>query len=366
VPEITIFELALSRLPGIGNVLGRQLISYCGSAEQVFKAKRGTLLKIPGIGEQLADQIIRQDIFKDTEHEISRAQKDGTNLLFFTNSQYPARLLSLTEAPLVLYSKGKVDFNNLRSIALVGTRSASNYGIEVTEEIIKALKPYSPLIVSGLAYGIDIAAHKASIYEGVPTVAVMGNGMDAIYPAIHRKYVSSIINNGALLTEYGFGIKAEAFHFPARNRIIAGLSDIVIVVEAKNSGGALITAEIADQFNREIMAVPGRVMDKTSEGCNKLIKDLKAHIYTTPSDIIQLLNWDIEKNSNKTSRKIVAQDLDAEELLIYNLLFSKGEQHIDEVSFQTLIPINKIASLILGLEFKGLVKALPGKKFKLT
>lgn len=364
--EITIFELAISRLPGIGNVLGRQLISYCGSAEQVFKAKKGTLLKIPGIGDQIAEQIINQSVFKETEDEINRAGKENTEILFFTHPNYPKRLLPLTEAPLVLYKKGNVDLNNPKSIAIVGTRSASNYGLEITQQIIYQLQSYSPLIVSGLAYGIDIAAHKAAVETNIPTIAVMANGMDAIYPSVHKKFTPSIIQNGALLTEYPFGTKAEAFHFPARNRIVAGLADLTIVVEAKISGGALITAAIANQFDREVMAVPGRIGEKTSEGCNKLIKNLNAHIFTQSEDIVQLLNWDIEKNNNKFKNTVQIEGLTTEERLIYDLLNKTGEIHIDEVSFQTLIPINRIASTILELEFKGFVKALPGKKFKLT
>jgi len=366
VQEITLFELALSRLPGIGNVLGRQLLSYCGSAEQVFKAKKGTLLKIPGIGEQLAELIIRQDVFKETENEIVKARKDGTDLLFFTHPAYPKRLLSLAEAPLVLYKKGSADLNNRKSIAIVGTRSASNYGLEVTELIVNQLTTYSPLIVSGLAYGIDIAAHKAAFAADIPTIAVMGNGMDAIYPAVHKKYIPQIIRNGALLTEYAYGEKAEAFHFPARNRIVAGMADLTIVIEAKLSGGALITADLANQFDREVMAVPGRIGEKTSEGCNKLIKNLNAHIFTNTDDIVQLLNWDLEKKTPYLQNLVEMESLSSEERQIYDLLSKSGETHIDEVSFQTFIPINRIASLILELEFKGLVKALPGKKFKLA
>lgn len=360
---ITLFELALCRLPGIGNVLGRQLVSYCGNAEQVFKTKKSALLKIPGIGEQLADAIIQQNVLKDAENELQRALKDKTNLLYFNHPSYPKALFHLPEAPMLLYAKGNADFNAPKMISIVGTRAATGYGEDVINHLLESIQSFGPTIVSGLAYGIDILAHKKAIALGLPTIAVMGNGMDAIYPAVHKKYTPQMIENGALLTEYGYGKKAEAFHFPARNRIIAGLSQLTLVVEAQSKGGALITAEIANEYNREVMAVPGRVEDKCSQGCNMLIKQHKAHIYTKPQDVVELLQWDVAtKKSNP--QPMLPLDLSEMELKIFDLLQKHQEMHIDDLSFHTVIPINTLASTLLELEFKGYIKNIPGKKFK--
>src|SRR5258708_17122306 len=249
--------LALHFIPGIGDYLVKQLVSYCGSAEQVFKTPKGKLLKIPGIGQVTAEAIKSEKTFNQAEKEFKKAEKEETEILFFTDKKYPQRLKEIEDAPSLIYYKGSANLNHPKSVAIVGTRQATDYGKEMVAKIVDDLKPHDALIVSGLAYGIDIHAHKQSVKNQLLTAAVMGSGMDVIYPAAHKDTAKKIVSHGALLTENHFGTKPDAHNFPARNRIIAGLCDALIVVEAADKGGALITAEIANTYNRDVFAVPG-------------------------------------------------------------------------------------------------------------
>ncbi|HSZ25960.1 MAG TPA: DNA-processing protein DprA, partial [Cytophagaceae bacterium] len=227
-------------------------------------------------------------------------------------------------------------------------------------------KHYHPTIISGLAYGIDIYAHKTAIAERIPTIAVMASGVDVIYPFVHKEIAHKMKENGGLLTEYRPGTKPDPVFFPARNRIVAGLCDAIIVIEAAFKGGALITAEIANSYNREVFAVPGNIGNKFNEGCNHLIKTHKAHIYTSAKDLEYILNWDLENKKPESENHILLETLDEEEKIIYKTLFQKDNSGIDELSWKTNIPLSKLSSTLLSMEFKGLVKVLPGKKFKLV
>jgi DNA processing protein len=251
--------LALHFIPGIGDYTLRQLISYSGSAEKVFKTPKGKLLKIPGIGAVTADSIRNGKSFRRAEKEIKKAEQEDVELLFFTDKKYPSRLKSIADAPSLLYVKGQVDLENSKTVGIVGTRKATDYGKNCVEELIEGLKPHQTLIVSGLAYGIDIQAHKQAVKHGLPTVGIMGSGIDVIYPAAHKETAKKMLSNGGLITENPFGTNPDAHNFPARNRIIAGLSDALVVVEAAEKGGALITAEISNSYNKDVFAFPGNI-----------------------------------------------------------------------------------------------------------
>ena len=362
-----IYEVAIGLIPKVGSHTTRLLVSYCGSPEQVFKTKKGALLKIPGIGSTTADAIINQNVLSAAENEIKAAEKQNIQILFYTNPNYPSRLRSIQDAPTLLYYNGKADLNKTKSIAIVGTRNATEYGRSATEDIVNDLKPYDPLIISGLAYGIDIAAHKAAVKTGVETIGVMASGVDIIYPSVHKRTAHQMTEMGGLITEYPFGTKPEAVHFPARNRIIAGMADAIIVVEAAEKGGALITAEIANSYNKEVFAVPGNLGMVVSAGCNKLIAAHKAQIYTNIKDLEYLLNWDVNVTKEKiTISKHDFDEFPPEEKEILTLLQANTEIMIDELSWKSQIPASRLASLLLTLEFQGLIKALPGKKFKLN
>jgi DNA processing protein len=363
-----LYEVAMTLIPGIGNVLVKQLMSYAGSAEKLFKMPKGKLMKIPGIGEKLATVIISNpQVLKIAEQQIEIAEKTNTEIIFYTSPKYPQRLKNLHDAPVLLFWQGNTSLNHGRTIGIVGTRSASEYGKMMTEKIIEDIKHHNPLIISGLAYGIDIAAHKAALKHGVETIGIMGNGLQKIYPHLHTKVADQMKTQGGILTEYLFGVEPDAPHFPNRNRIIAGLSDVLIVVETSNKGGTLITAELAVEYKKPILAVPANIGTKTSEGCLDLLQKQKAFIYTKSADIEQVAGW-LNTGlsiSEKDKLRLPPADLNTEEQKVYDLLHKHTELQIDEIAWQSQIPINQIASILLNLEFKGVVKALIGKKFRL-
>ena len=364
------YQIALTLVPGVGNILIRQLISYCGSAENVFKSPMARLLKVPGIGGVTARSILKHDALTEAERVSQRLEKLGARALFYTDKAFPNRLKSLYDAPVLLYSMGSADLNATRTIGLVGTRQATDYGRRITADIIEALVPYDVLIISGLAYGIDIAAHRASLANNLPTLGVMASGLDVIYPTIHQKTARDMCVQGGLLTESQPGTKPDAHLFPARNRIIAGLSDAVVVVEAAAKGGALITAEYANNYHRDVFAVPGQLNQTFSAGCNKLIRENKAQIYTSPRDLIEALNWDqppanlqAGRLSHKNQPPPLPVDVTDEESQVLALLRQATTLHIDELSWQSQIPMGRLASLLLSLEFRGFVRSMPGKKY---
>ena len=271
----------------------------------------------------------------------------------------------MDDGPIILFVQGNCDLNFERSVGIVGTRSATAYGKSITRKIIEDLLPYQPIIVSGLAYGIDIEAHRAALQVGLPTIAVMGSPLSQIYPAAHRKTAEQLQETGILMSEYAPGSTMMPGNFPARNRIIAGLSDALIVVEAAEKGGALITAEIAYSYDKDVFAVPGNLQSPFSEGCNQLIRKMKAGIYTGPGDIAEALFWSKPGEEKVKRPSLDLSSRDEEETLILQLLLDNGESEIDQISYQTEIPLGMLSSKLLSLEFEGIVKSLPGKKFKL-
>ena len=365
-----LYQIALSLVPGVGGVLIRQLISYGGSAEAVLAAPTAKLLKIPGVGDVTARAIRQPGLLTTAEQVLRRLEKMGATALFYTDADYPARLKTLYDAPALLYKLGNADLNAPRTLALVGTRQATDYGRRMTEEIVQAMVPYGVSIMSGLAYGIDIAAHRSSLQVGLPTVGVMARGLDVIYPSVHSRSAQEMQALGGLLTEHVPGIKPDPRFFPARNRIIAGLSDAIVIVEAAAKGGALITAEYANNYNRDVFAVPGQVSQQFSAGCNKLIRENKAQIYTSPTDLIEAMNWDQDPNAmaaGKSSASVpLPLDFTAQESQVVALLRQKPGFHIDELSWQSQIGMGALASLLLSLEFRGYVRSLPGKRYEVV
>jgi DNA processing protein len=357
--------LALHFIPGVGDHLIRQLVSYCGSAEKVFKTPKGKLLKIPGIGEITAHAIQQGKPFVAAERDFKKAEKENVDLIFFTDKTYPSRLKQVNDAPSLLYVKGKIDFENPKTVGIVGTRKATNYGKECVEELVKNLALHKPLIVSGLAYGIDIHAHKHAIKNDLPTIGVMGSGMDVIYPGSHSDTAKKMMENGGLVTEHSFGTQPDAHNFPARNRIVAALSDAVVIVEAAEKGGALITADIANSYNKDVFAFPGNIGQSHSAGCNNLIKANKAHLITAAKDLEYIMNWD---PAVKPERKEIfsLENYEPNEQVILKILLENNKQMmIDDISWRANIGISQLASILLGLEFKGVIASLPGKIYKI-
>ncbi|MDZ7604044.1 MAG: DNA-processing protein DprA [Cyclobacteriaceae bacterium] len=362
-----IYQVALSMVPGVGDIIAKTLVSYCGSASEVFKKNKSQLSKIPGIGTVNAQNIHSFKNFSAAESEIKKCENLNYKILFITDKDYPKKLKHAPDSPVVLFYKGSADLNGKKTISIVGTRKSTSYGREFTEKIVEQLKAHQAQIISGLAYGIDICAHKAALKNGMETIGVMASGLDIIYPSSHKGVALEMLESGGLITEFATGEKPEAHNFPARNRIIAGMSDAVIVIEAAAKGGALITAEIANSYNRDVFALPGDVGRKFSEGCNNLIKQNKAVILTSIEDIEYVMNWQHEAVAASNDEKYY--DFSAltpdEKTIIEMLKTLEDGILIDELSWKSQIPLNKLASILLNLEFSGIIKPLPGKKFKL-
>ncbi|WP_210464882.1 DNA-processing protein DprA [Rufibacter roseolus] len=365
-----LYQVALPLIPGVAGVMSRALLGYCGSAEAVFSASKERLTKVPGVGSLLSDKILshRSAALHEAETILKRVEKENVRILFYTSPDYPQRLKNVPDAPLLLYYKGNADLNAAKVISIVGTRKSTEYGRAVTEQLVQALVKHEVLVVSGLAYGIDIAAHRVALKAGLPTVGVMGTGIDLIYPSVHKAEAQKMLSKGGLLTEFPFGTAPDAPRFPARNRIIAGLADCTIVVESTSKGGSLISADIAHGYDREVMAVPGPITSPTSQGCNHLIKTLKAVPYTQPKDLEELLNWDNALASPKISSEPQEDyaGFSEEERKVLRSLKEAGPLHIDVLSRHTQLSMNQLSTVLLTLEFSSHVKSLPGKQFALV
>ncbi|MDX2195975.1 MAG: DNA-processing protein DprA [Cytophagales bacterium] len=356
-----LYQVALCNTPGLGDVLCRSIISHCGSASAYYTIPKHKLSKIPGIGPYLLPQLQNTDSLKLAEQIINTSIKKEVKILFYTDSDYPNNLKRYEDVPALLYCKGNMDMNSQKNIAIVGTRNATEYGKTVTHNIVKELKPYQCTVVSGLAYGIDIAAHKACTDENMQTIGVLGSGVDVIYPAAHKNIVQKMLENGGIISELKFGTKPDSHHFPQRNRTVAAMADVTIVIESSSEGGALITAELANQYHKDVYAVPGNIDRKYSEGCLMLIKNHKATIFTSVADMAHQLGWDTSKEVAKPT----FTGSNPDEVAIYSVL-KDGELHIDDLSWRAQIPMSKLASLLLNMEFAGYIAILPGKKIKLV
>lgn len=361
------YQIALSLITGIGPVLSKQLINHFESPQQVFKASKGRVAKIEGFGTKLSSLLSNEDAFlKQADAIIDQSEKAGVSIHYYKESTYPKRLTQIPDAPIVIYTKGNLDLNPLKTIGVVGTRKATKYGLKTTGDIVKASKSNEVTVVSGLAYGIDVKAHASALEENLPTIAVLACGLDYVYPAGHRDIAKKMLANGGLISEYPTGTKADPRYFPARNRIIAGMSDALIVVEAAKKGGALITGNIAHSYEKPVFAVPGQLDKSNSEGCNQLIRNFKAAIYTGFRDVVEGLNWDIDAPEKVLALTAKLEKLTGREKTVVDTLLKNGQQmKLDDLSWQSQIPLNQLASILLQLEFEGLIKPLPGKEFRL-
>lgn len=358
-----LYKIALTLIKGVGPIHAKKLLIHFGSAEAVFNANKAQLLKIEGIGDKLVEAILHNNATELAAKQLDFIEKHDIQVLFYADENYPKRLRNCYDAPLLLYYKGTADLNHSRILSVVGTRNATPYGKQLCKQLVEVLKPYNVIIMSGLAHGIDAAAHKESIHFGVPTVGVLGHGLDRIYPAVHKELTQKMVHNGGLLTEYLPGTIPDRENFPKRNRIIAGIADVTVVVEASLKGGALITAEIANSYNRDVYAFPGRTTDEFSEGCNFLIKTNRAALINQAKDLIYYLGWDEEVAKKTEIQTQLPLNLTKDELKVIEVLQQKTIG-IDDLSLQTKLPQSKLAILLLTLEMKGVLVTLPGKLYK--
>jgi DNA processing protein len=363
-PEL-LHQLALTLIPHIGDVQAKILVNHFGDASSIFKARTSDLERIEGIGTVRAHSIKNFKDFHLAEAEIAFIEKYRIHTMFLSDKDYPRRLLNCYDSPTMLFYKGSADLNASRVLGIVGTRSHTEYGKAFTEKLVKDLAENDILIVSGLAYGIDAAAHKAALKHNLPTVGVVGHGLDKVYPFDHASLAKDMVKHGGgILSEFFSGTKPDKHHFPLRNRIVAGLCDATVVVETSIKGGSMITAKLADAYNRDVFAVPGRTIDKVSSGCNHLIKHNKAILLTDADELMDLMGWKERKKEVKQQKELFIE-LSAEEKSVVHLLQEKESVHIDEINLQSGLSSSTAAAAILNLELQGIITSLPGKMYKL-
>lgn len=359
------YQIGINLLPGISDINGKKLIAYCGGAEAVFKEKKTNLLKIPGMGEATVNKILNTEALKRADQEIDFINQKKIKTLYFLDDEYPERLKHCIDGPIMIYYKGNAELNSKRILAVVGTRNASTYGKYTCRNLIADLKDQGVLIVSGLAYGIDTIAHKAAIDNKMDTLGILAHGLDRIYPPTNRNLAEKMLNQGGLLTEFISKTNPDRENFPKRNRIVAGISDAVLVIESAKKGGALITADIANSYNRDVFSIPGRVNDRYSEGCNYLIKTNRAMLVNNANDVLYFLGWNQKKTPKSLQKKIFVQ-LTEDEQKIVDIIKEHKNIGIDRICLMAQMPTSKIASVLLNLEFEGIVACMPGKIFRIV
>ncbi|MDR2764837.1 MAG: DNA-processing protein DprA [Tannerella sp.] len=364
-----VYLIALSLLKGVGSILSRHLLQYFGEAEVIFSERKHLLEKVPGIGEYTVAKILktRAEALHRAEQELTFIEKNKIRLYSIMEEDYPIRLRNCQDAPVVFYFKGNADLSAQRILSIVGTRSATDYGYGLTVALLKNLANAFPdlLVVSGLAYGIDICAHRNALKNGLPTVGVLAHGLDRIYPVIHRHVAVEMLQNGGLLSDFVSETVPARENFLQRNRLIAGLADATVVVESAEKGGALVTADIAFSYSREVYAFPGRTVDKYSGGCNWLIRVNKAGLITSAHDLATALSWDIGKASVPKDARLPFQH-EMPDHPILKLLAEKGEIQINELAVMSGMPVYQLSPMLFELELAGHVKVLPGNVYKLT
>lgn len=360
-----LYQIALTLVPNIGNVHAKSLVNIYGDAQSVFKAKKKDLENIEGIGTVRATSIKAFDNFQSSEEEIAFIEKYKITPLFITDSNYPQRLLNCYDSPVLLFYRGNTDLNSSRIISIVGTRNNSDYGKAVCEKIIEDLAEENVLIISGLAFGIDTIAHKAALKNNLPTLGVLAHGLDRIYPSQNKSLAKQMVEHGGLLTEFLAHTNPDKQNFPKRNRIVAGMCDAVIVIETGKKGGSLITAELGNNYNKDVFAIPGRIGDSKSEGCNYLIKNNKAALINSANDLLEMMNWKpVEKKATKKQRELFIE-LSPDEKIIVDILNQQDSIHIDELYLKSGLSSSAVAAALLMLEMQGVVLSMPGKMYKI-
>ena len=357
-----LYTLTLQNATKIGDITAKKLIQYCGSAEAVLKEKRSNLLKMDGVGEKLIKSL-PDHYTSNAENELRFIKDHHINYFYFQEEDYPERLKHCIDGPILLFSSGNINLKSQHIISIVGARKITTQGIATCEKLVEALSIYNPIIVSGFAYGTDITAQKAAIKHNLQTIGCLAHGLNQMYPKAHQKYVKQIKEHGGFFTDFWSTDDFDRKNFLKRNRIIAGLSEATIVVESAEKGGSLVTAEIANSYNREVFAIPGRITDTQSIGCNSLIKHQKAHLLSQPEDVPYMLNWQLE-TKEKPIQKQLFIEFTTEEKVIYGFLKQNGKELLDMIALKCDMPTFRVASILLNLELKGAIRPLPGKQYE--
>ncbi|AWG20827.1 DNA protecting protein DprA [Flavobacterium faecale] len=357
------YLLALQRVDGVGDIMAKKLLANYGTAEEVFKTKPQQLASIDGVGTALLKNMQDKTVFEKATKEMQFIETNGIKTHYFQDANYPDRLKHCFDGPVLLFSSGNIDWNNRKLISIVGTRQITSYGTEFCRKLIEDLAPLNPVIVSGFAYGVDIVAHQLAMEYNLQTIGVVAHGLNQIYPKPHKKYVARMEENGGFMSEFWSTTNPDKENFVRRNRIVAGMTEATIVIESADRGGSLITANMANDYNRDVFAVPGRVTDKYSQGCNNLIKSQKAHVLTSAADLIYILNWDIQAMAKPVQKQLFVE-LEPDEQKIYDYLLKTGKELMDIIALECEFPIYRISGLLLNMELKGVIRPLPGKLFE--
>ncbi len=359
-----LYALALQNVSKIGDITAKKLIHHCGSVEAVFKEKKNNLLKIDGVGSILISDLYSKNHFLEAEEELKFIGDNDIHCHYFMDDSYPEKLKHCIDGPIILFQTGNINLDKQRIISIVGARKITTQGIANCENLVEQLAPFNPIIVSGFAYGVDITAQKAALKNNLQTIGCLAHGLNQIYPKVHKKYVAEVERSGGFFTDFWSTAEFDRNNFLKRNRIIAGLSEATIVVESAEKGGSLVTADIANSYNREVFAVPGRITDSQSVGCNNLIKMQRAHLLSNAMDVPYILNWQLE-TKQKTIQKKLFVELDSDEKIIYNCLKDSGKELLDVIALKCNMPTFRVASLLLNMELKGVIRPLPGKQFEI-
>ncbi|TCN61222.1 DNA-protecting protein DprA [Flavobacterium circumlabens] len=357
------YLLALLKVDGVGDIIAKKLLAHFGNAETIFKTKFNQIAAIDGVGSALLKNMKDKTVFEKANKELEFIKANPVNVSFFQDADYPERLKHCFDSPVLIFSAGNINLKNRKIISIVGTRQITSYGTEFCRSFIEDLAPLDPIIVSGFAYGVDIVAHQLALENNLQTIGVLAHGLNQIYPKTHKKYIAKMEENGGFITEFWSSSNPDRENFVRRNRIVAGISEATIVIESADRGGSLITANIANDYNRDVFAVPGRNTDVYSMGCNNLIKSQKANMLTCAADLVYMLNWDIESKV-KTVQKQLFVELEAEEQKIYDFLLKNGKELLDTIALQCDFPIYKISGILIQMELKGVIRPLPGKLFE--
>jgi DNA processing protein len=359
-----LYTLALQRVPNLGDISAKKLLGVVGSAEGIFQEKTATLLKIDGIGNLKLQGLNKNQLLSDAEEELKFIRDNQISCSYFLDSTYPDRLKHCLDGPILFFKRGNIDLKRKKIISIVGTRRVTTQGVIFCEKLVEELSPLNPVIVSGFAYGIDITAQKAALDNGLQTIGCLAHGLNQIYPKTHKRYVSKVKENGGFITEFWSDDPFDRNNFLKRNRIIAGLSEATLVIESAEKGGSLVTADIANSYDREVFAVPGRTTDSQSQGCNNLIKTQQAHLLTSAADLIYMLDWELDDANPKPRQTELFAELSEEEIIIWKHLKNKEKELLDTIALECHLPTFKVASLLLNMELKGVVRPLPGKLFQ--
>lgn len=364
-----LYKMAFASVRGMGVDLAQKFLDVLGNEKEFFTISEKELCAITRSRSKIIEKTYRDSCLQKAENEISFVESHHINISYFTDGNFPQRLLHCSDAPILLYTVGDTDLNKSHIVSIVGTRKCTAYGKHMCEKIVEELSEAHPdiITVSGLAFGIDVTAHNASLKNNIPTVAVQACGLNKIYPAENRDTAEKIVNNGGCITtEYTSQDALHKGNFVARNRIIAGLSDCTIVVESADKGGSLITANIAQSYNRDVFAVPGRTTDEQSKGCNQMIQRNQAMLVTCANDIVEALRWE-PRTSNRPTRQLdIFPTLTEEEQKVVNIIRQTGDIHINTITEKLNIPVYRVMSTLMQLDYKGIIISMPGCRYTMA